>query len=103
MSSVPDIKFIEAMEHAVGTRPALTGIDAVIDAIQRLSQFARCDGHTPVAVWPGQDALLVEVVSHFTRVSDGERISFPCMDAYRFREGRIADWRVFADMSPWYG
>jgi ketosteroid isomerase-like protein len=40
--------------------------------------------------------VIVEVVSHFKRLADGRAISFPCVDIYRFREGRIADWRVFA-------
>ncbi len=39
-------------------------------------------------------------MSHFTRVADGRPISFPCVDISRMRGDRIADWRVFADMSP---
>lgn len=120
LQSEPDIGFIEAMERAVtardrdealryltedvtyvvGARAPVLGVDGVFAYIAEQSKLARWDGHTLVAVWPGRDALIVEVISHFTRAADGRRISFPCMDIYRFREGRIADWRVYADMSP---
>jgi ketosteroid isomerase-like protein len=43
------------------------------------------------------------VISHFTRAADGATISFPCTDIYRFRDGLIVDWRVYTDMSPFYG
>lgn len=120
MNGTPDIAFVEAMERAVmaadragalrhlaedvrytvGAQPPMRGIDAIFAFVARQSGFARWEGHTLIAVWPRQDALIVEVISHFTRVADGRRISFPCTDIYRFRDGRIADWRVYADMSP---
>ncbi len=116
------LSLVEAMEHAVGAgdraaavlcltedvvytvgaRPAIHGVDLVIAAVAEQGQLVRWDGHTVRGVWKGDDALVVEVESHFTRVADGRAISFPCTDIYRFRDGRISDWRVFADMSPFH-
>jgi ketosteroid isomerase-like protein len=44
--------------------------------------------------------VIVEVINLFTRVADGQKISFPCTDTYRIRAGQIADGRVYTDMSP---
>jgi limonene-1,2-epoxide hydrolase len=114
------LAFVEAMERAVmahdraaaerylapdlvytvGARPPLHGLDALFAYLEAQRRVARWEGHTLRGAWPVPEGLVVEVVSHFTRVADGRRISFPCVDIYRLRGERIADWRVFADMSP---
>lgn len=122
MDMTSGLKFVGAMERAVtagdrvaaarhlsddvvytvGARAPLRGVDAVIAAIVEQGRLARWDGHTFRAAWIGDGALVVEVESHFTRIADGQPSSFPCADIYRFRDGRICDWRVFADMSPFH-
>ncbi len=122
MHDDPGLAFIEAMERAVaaGDRPAaarylaedvvytvgarapVRGIDAVLASVAAQGRVARWEGHTPRAAWAVDGALVVEVESHFTWVADGRRISFPCVDIYRLAEGRVSDWRVFADMSPFF-
>lgn len=117
-----DLAFIEAMERAVGSgdeqtaltylhedvaytvgaRPTLRGVAAVIAYTRDQAALARWEGHTFIGGWRSGDVLVVEVMSHFTRIADGASISFPCTDIYRFRDGRIADWRVYADMSPFH-
>lgn len=119
-SQGPSIAFVEAMERAVisgdrnealrylaadvtyrvGAQDSVVGIDAIFAYIGQQSRVARWDGHTLIAIWPHETALIVEVISHFTRLADNRSISFPCTDIYRFADGRIADWRVYADMSP---
>lgn len=122
MDATTGLEFVEAMERAVaagdrtaaaryltddvictvGAHAALRGVDAVIAYIVAQGRLARWEGHTLRASWAGDGALVVEVESHFTRVADGRAISFPCADIYRFRDGRICDWRVYADMSPFH-
>ena len=31
---------------------------------------------------------------------DGTRLTLPCLNVFRFREGRIADYRVYMDLNP---
>jgi ketosteroid isomerase-like protein len=120
VGATPGLEFVEAMERAVasgdraavsrhlaedvaytvGARPAVHGIDAVMAAIAEQGRRVRWDGHRLRGVWTGDGTLVVEVESHFTRVADGRAIPLPCTDIYRFEGGRIRDWRVFADMSP---
>lgn len=118
--NAPDLQFIEAMERAVGSgderqaanylakdvrytvgaRSPVQGIAAVIAYGVEQGRRACWDGHTVRNVTRDGDLLVVEVDSHFTRVADGARVSFPCADFYRFKDGRIRDWQVYADMSP---
>ena len=120
VSATLDITFVDAMERAVGTgdraaagrylaedvaytvgaRAPVHGIDGVLAALAEQGRLVRSEGHTLRGVWAGDGSLVVEVDSHFRRVADGRAISLPCTDIYRFRDGRIHDWRVFADMSP---
>lgn len=120
VSETLDLAFVEAMERAVGTgdraavgryladdvvytvgaRAPVRGIDGVLAALAEQARLVRWEGHTLRDVWAGDGSLVVEVDSHFRRVADGRAISLPCTDIYRFRDGRIHDWRVFADMSP---
>jgi ketosteroid isomerase-like protein len=83
-----------------GAGAPLPGVEAPLAVIAEHGRLVRWDGHTPRGVWLAADALVVEVESHFTRLMDGRAISLPCTDIDRFRDGRIADWRVYADMSP---
>ena len=118
--ATPGLDFIEAMERAVGSgnieeavkylredvsytvgaQTSRRGIDAVVAYAREQEQRARWDGHTVQNVTRADNLLVVEVLSHFTRVVDGARVTFPCADLYRFVEGRIQDWRVYAGMCP---
>lgn len=95
-------RLTEDVVYAVGARPLLRGVDAVLSALAEQGRLVRWDGHTPRGAWLSGDAFVMEVESHFTRLADGRAISLPCTDIYRFRDGRIADWRVYADMSPFH-
>jgi limonene-1,2-epoxide hydrolase len=114
------LSFIEAMERAVmsrdleaagqflhhdvaytvGSRATVRGLAAVLRYIDEQEQLARWAGHRLQAAWQLDDVIIVEVISHFVRTADQRRISFPCTDIYRLQDARIADWRVYADMSP---
>lgn len=86
--------------YTVGARATVRGVPAVLRYVSEQERLARWTGHTLRAAWQVEDVIIVEVVSHFVRVLDGQAISFPCTDIYRLEDGRVADWRVYADMSP---
>ena len=88
--------------QAVGARPVLRGVDAVRAAIAEQGRRLRRDGHTPRRTWLRDDALVAEVESGFTRLSDDRAISPPCTDIHRFAGRRIRARRVQADMSPFH-
>lgn len=76
---------------------------AVLRYVAEQEQVARWTGHTLRVAWRLENIIIVEVISHFVRASDGREISFPCTDIYRLEDGRVADWRVYADMSQFNG
>lgn len=90
----------EDVTYTVGAQSPVRGIDAVIAYAREQGTRARWEGHTIRNVTREGDLLVIEVYSHFSRMSDGARVTFPCADFYRFADGRIHDWRVYADMSP---
>ncbi len=87
----PDVKY------RVGYRDAVVGINGIRNYMQWQTQLVRWDGHTIHMMFSRDDTAIFEVTSHFTRLADQTAIDLPCTDIYRFRDGRIADWRVYAD------
>jgi ketosteroid isomerase-like protein len=45
---------------------------------------------------------IVQMTVHYTRV-DRHTVSLPCCNILRFSDGRVADYRVFMDMTPVFG
>jgi limonene-1,2-epoxide hydrolase len=88
------------IRYTVGARPTVVGPRAVILAVAEQEKLVHWDGHTFINAWLKDDALVVEVISHFKRLSDGRQIPLPCTDIYRFTDNLIVDWRVYADMAP---
>jgi ketosteroid isomerase-like protein len=48
------------------------------------------------SAWETDDAVLMEFNMKALRMSDNKNVSFPCTDIYRFGDGKIRDWRVYA-------
>ena len=89
--------------YTVGAQAMVRGVPAVLRYVAEQEQVARWTGHTLRAAWRLENIIIVEVISHFVRASNGREISFPCTDIYRLEDGRVADWRVYADMSQFNG
>jgi ketosteroid isomerase-like protein len=55
-----------------------------------------------LAVWgveQPEPAVLCEMAVTYQR-HDGSRLTLPCLNVFRLRDGRIADYRVYMDVSP---
>lgn len=89
----------ESVRYRVGSAPATVGVEAVFSYIAAQSEHVRWTGHTLHGSWSDGHVVVVEVDSHFERVADGSPIVLPCTDIYRFVDGRIVDWRVYADLA----
>ncbi|MEM8854688.1 MAG: nuclear transport factor 2 family protein [Pseudomonadota bacterium] len=117
--SCPMTQFVEDMEAAVGTgdwaaaaqyftddvlyrvghRPPVTGVSGIKDYMEWQNSVVHWQGHTTRSKFSRGPVAYFEVESHFARVADGKEILLPCTDIYTFRDDRIADWRVYADIS----
>ena len=89
------------LSYRVGARPPTYGVDAFRQYMEL--QFSVVDwiGHTThlEALSQDQDAVIIEVTSHFRRKVDGVDFDLPCCDIYRFDgDDKICDWRVYSDI-----
>ncbi len=91
-------KFFTAdVSYRVGHRDPVRGVDGIKSYMEWQTQHVRWDGHTLHMMFSRDDVAIFEVSSHFTRLNDGAQLRVPCTDIYRFRDGLIADWRVYSD------
>ncbi len=91
--------FTPDVRYRVGARPPVIGVDGIRGYMEHQAQSVRWVGHTLCWQIEEDETALIEVISHFERVGDGARIDLPCTDIYRFRNGKIHDWRVYADLA----
>ena len=57
--------------------------------------------HTVTNVWSDLDAIVAELRVHYTRL-DGAELTLPCCNVFRLRDGAVADYRVYMDITPVY-
>jgi ketosteroid isomerase-like protein len=55
--------------------------------------------HEIVAIVESGDVVCAELIVTYTR-RDGSTVAVPCCDVFRLREGLIADYRIYIDVSP---
>jgi ketosteroid isomerase-like protein len=48
-----------------------------------------------------EDVVVVEMQVHYTRL-DAKQLTLPCCNVFRMRDGLVADYRVYMDISPVY-
>jgi ketosteroid isomerase-like protein len=79
-------------------------VNGKADFVEALSTFfASVAGfrHTVISVWSDLDAVIVELRVHYTRL-DGTELTLPCCNVFRLRDGAVADYRVYMDITPVY-
>jgi ketosteroid isomerase-like protein len=67
-------------------------------------QFAASIGsiqHEITYIETFEDVVVVEMQVHYTRL-DAKQLTLPCCNVFRIRDGLIADYRVYMDISPVY-
>ena len=92
---------VEDVRYAVGARDPVTGIDGIRDYLEAQAKIVRWTGHEVALVTEAEkgNTVIIEVTSLFERVADAAKLRLPCTDIYRFEDGRIRDWRVYADLA----
>ncbi|MEM8664948.1 MAG: nuclear transport factor 2 family protein [Pseudomonadota bacterium] len=92
--------FTDDVLYKVAHREPAYGLAGIKAYMAWQSERVRWTGHTPRMKFSRGDTAVFEVESHFLRLRDSAALIVPCTDIYTFRDGRIADWRVYADTSP---
>lgn len=95
--------FTSDVMYRVGVREPVYGVAGIRDYLKWQNQHVRWQGHTLRLQWNHDDIVVIEVDSHFMRLRDQHLITIPCTDIYRMSGFQIREWRVYADMSLFFG
>jgi ketosteroid isomerase-like protein len=80
----------------VADNPEARGPQAILEHVGEIfSQRLKPSGAEPLDVWHFDGAMLVEMVVQALRVSEGRAVEYPCVESYRFGEGKIREWRIY--------
>jgi ketosteroid isomerase-like protein len=79
----------------IGNRPEVKGPAAVREQLGEVFSRLCPSAATFTEVWGFGDALVVEMTVQATRVPDGRKVEYPCVETYRFADGKIKEWRIY--------
>jgi ketosteroid isomerase-like protein len=87
----------EDVYYRVGNVAESRGPQAVVDYLIKLlsTELAISDLQFRNA-WETEDAVLLELNMKGLRMKDNQNVAYPCVDLYRFENGKIREWRVYA-------
>jgi ketosteroid isomerase-like protein len=85
----------------IGNADVVHGKAQFVDALQAFFASVTSFRHTVTNVWSDLDAVIAELTVHYTRL-DGRELTLPCCNVFRVRDGAIADYRVYMDITPVY-
>ena len=85
----------------IGNADVVVGKADFIAALQLFFGSVAGFRHTVTNVWSDVDAVIAELKVHYTRL-DGTELTLPCCNVFRVRNGAVADYRVYMDITPVY-
>ena len=85
----------------LGNTGVVEGKSAFVEASNAFNKSVAGVRHNVINVWSDGDALIVELEVHYTRLDGGE-LTLPCCNVFRLRDGLVADYRVYMDITPVY-
>ena len=89
--------------YRVGSSEPMYGKQAVVDFLSSLFETqAQLVRHDVRKVLQEPDIISFEMDSKYIRNKDNHHLSIACCDIYRLEGERVKEWRVYADMSPFY-
>jgi limonene-1,2-epoxide hydrolase len=84
-----------------GSAPAVSGRADIIEAVDAFFASLAGVSHVVTAVATRGDMLFCEGETTYTR-HDGKAVVVPFADVFDYAGDRIADYRIYADLTPLY-
>jgi ketosteroid isomerase-like protein len=94
--------FTEDVRFQFGNAEPTLGPDAFAASAANLQAVVAGLSHELAVIWTVQEpdrAVICEMAVTYER-HDGSRLTLPCLNVFRLRQGLIADYRVYMDMNP---
>ena len=89
--------------YKVGSAEPVYGRQAVADFLSSLFQnTAKFTGHEVRKICNEPGIILVEMDAKYITVKDKKHLTIACCDIYRMRGNQVSEWRVYADILPFY-
>jgi ketosteroid isomerase-like protein len=85
----------------LGNAEPVEGRSAFVDAVNAFVSSVAGFWHDVIDVWSDGDTLIAELDVHYTRL-DGGQVSVPGCNVFRLRDGSVADYRSYIDVTPVY-
>ena len=80
----------------VGDHPEVKSPHSILEHVQEIfSKRLKPTGAEPLDVWEFDGVMLVEMIVQASRVRDGRAVEYPCVETYRFADGKIREWRIY--------
>lgn len=85
----------------LGNADQVEGKPAFVDAVNAFLGSVAATRHEVLKVWSDEDVVVVEFDVHYTRL-DGGKVTVPCCNVLRVRDGLVAEYRSYIDAAPVY-
>jgi ketosteroid isomerase-like protein len=85
----------------LGNADPVQGKQAFVAAVATFLASVAAFRHEIVDEWTDGDVVVTELRVHYTRL-DGNEVTLPCCNVFRFRDGMVAEYRSYIDMTPVY-
>ena len=85
----------------LGNADPVEGKRAFIEAVTAFLGSVADFRHEIIDVWRDGDVFVTELDVHYTRL-DGGQVTLPGCNVFRLRDGAVAEYRSYIDISPVY-
>lgn len=85
----------------IGNADVVNGKAEFVQALEAFVASVAAFRHTVTNVWSEFDSVIAELEVQYTRL-DGTELTLPCCNVFRLRDGAVADYRVYMDITPVY-
>ena len=89
--------------YKVGSSEPVYGKQAVVHFLSSMfANTAKFTGHEIRKIWQESGIIVVEMDAKYITVQDKRHLTIACCDIYRMRGNQVSEWRVYADILPFY-
>ena len=84
-----------------GNADVVEGKAAFLEASATFVASVKATTHEVHSMWSIDDVVIAEMDVHYER-QDGGRVTLPCCNVFRVRDGLVSDYRIYVDIAPVY-
>jgi ketosteroid isomerase-like protein len=91
----------EDVRLRLGNAEPVGGKAAFVEAVSAFLASVASLRHEIIDVWRDGEVFVTELAVQYTRL-DGGQVTLPCCNVLRFRDGSVAEYRSYIDITPVY-